>query len=107
MPERDDLGEELFGCEADRDLIADVLVDRVEGVDIVVAGQGEGLALGADPGGAADAVDVVLGVLRQIEVDDVGDAVDVKTAARDIGGDEDRQLAVAEVVRAPSVAWSA
>lgn len=72
---------------------------RIEGVDIVVAGEGEGLALGADPRGPADAMHIVLGVLRQVEVDDVGDAVDVQPAARDVGGDENRQLAVAEVVQ--------
>ena len=40
--------------------------------------------------GAADPVDVVLGHHRQLEVDDVGQAVDVQPARGDLGRDEDR-----------------
>ena len=39
------------------------------------------------------AVDVVLGVLRQVVVDDVGDPVDVEAARGDVGGDQDRERA--------------
>ncbi|PWB76904.1 MAG: hypothetical protein C3F15_04360 [Holophagae bacterium] len=84
--------------EGDRDLVADVLVDGVEGVHVILARQAERRALGADPGRAADPVDVVLGVLRQVVVDDVADALDVQPPARHIGRDQDRQGAVAEVV---------
>ena len=42
----------------------------------------------ARPGGAADAVDVGFGDVRQIVVDDVRDAVDVDAARRDVGRDE-------------------
>src|SRR3984893_370321 len=39
-------------------------------------------------GGAANPVDVRLLVLRRVEVDDVGDGVEVETPRRDIGRDE-------------------
>ncbi len=47
-------------------------------------------------GGAAGAVDVVLDVLGDVEVDDVLDAGDVDAAAGDVGGDEDAVLTFAE-----------
>ena len=48
------------------------------------------------PAGAADAVDVALDVVRNVEVDDVGDALDVEAARRDVGRDDDVELAVLE-----------
>ena len=47
--------------------------------------------------GPADAMDVVLGHHRQLEVDDVRQAVDVEAARGDLGGDEDRRPAGLEV----------
>jgi hypothetical protein len=41
-------------------------------------------------------MDVVLGVVRQVVVDDVGDALDVQAAGGDIGRDEHRNLAAGE-----------
>ena len=38
---------------------------------------------------AADAVHVILGVHREVEVDDVRDPLDVDAARRDVGRDED------------------
>src|SRR3979409_1565482 len=45
-------------------------------------------AVPARAGGAADPVDVRLLVLRRVEVDDVGDAVEVEAPGGDVGGDE-------------------
>ena len=56
------------------------------------------LARRARARGAADAVDVVLGVLRQVPVDDVAHALDVQPPRGHVGGDEDGQLALLEVV---------
>ena len=53
-------------------------------------------AVGAGARGAADAVDVALRNVRQVVVDDMGDAVDVDAAGGDVGGDQRPQLAVAE-----------
>ena len=48
--------------------------------------------------GAADAVDVVLRLVGQVVVDDVGDAGHVDAARDDVGGDQHPDLAVAEGV---------
>ena len=56
------------------------------------------LAAAARAAGAADAVDVGLGVVRDVEVQHVADAVDVQAAGGDIGGDQDVQLAVLELI---------
>jgi hypothetical protein len=85
---RSDFGEELVVGELGRKFVPDITLNGVEGVDVVLAGKRNRLALGTDAGGAADAVDVVLGVLREIVVDDVADALDVETAAGDIGGNQ-------------------
>jgi hypothetical protein len=52
--------------------------------------------------GAADPVDVRLGVGRDVVVDDVADPLDVQAAGRDVGGDEDVELAGLELVDRPS-----
>ena len=56
-------------------------------------------AFGAGARGAADAMDVSLGHVRQVEVDDVANAVDVDTAGGDVGGDQDAGAARAEGVQ--------
>ena len=48
--------------------------------------------------GAADAVDIRLGLHRQVVVDDMGDVVDVESARGDIGGDQHRHAAGPETV---------
>src|SRR3990172_4806256 len=49
--------------------------------------------------GAADAVHVVLGRTRNVEVDDLGQALDVEAARGDVGGDEHRGLARLEILQ--------
>ncbi len=56
----------------------------------------EGVADLAGPGGAPDAVDVVLGDVGHVEVDDVGERLDVDAARRDVGRDQHPQAAVLE-----------
>ena len=46
--------------------------------------------------GAPDAVDVGLGIVRHVVVDDVADALDVEPARGDVGGHDDLDLAVAQ-----------
>ena len=59
------------------------------GVAFCAVAEADGDALRARAAGAADAVDVGLGLHREIEVKDVGDAVDIEAAGCDVGGDED------------------
>ena len=56
----------------------------------------DGFALGAGAAGAADAVHVVLGDVRQVEVDDVRQRLDVEAARGDVGGHQHAQLVVLE-----------
>ena len=54
----------------------------------VAADQRDGDAFRAGARRAADAVDVALRDVGQVEVDDVADAVDVDAARGDVGGDQ-------------------
>ena len=72
------------------------LVDESPAREVVPVDKGDGSpGLPCAPG-AADAVDVRLFVFGALVVDDVGDVVDVDASGRDVGGDEDVDLAVAE-----------
>src|SRR3990172_4881746 len=70
----------------DPDLLPDELLDGLELERPRLVGEADGLARRARARRAADAVDVVLGVLRQVPVDDVTHALDVEPARGDIGG---------------------
>src|SRR2546425_4314199 len=52
----------------------------------------ERIAGGVGPGRPSHAVHVVLGAVRHVEVDDVGQLLDVDAAGGDVGGDEDGNL---------------
>ncbi len=49
--------------------------------------------------GAADAMDIIVGMDRHIEIEHMADAGDVQPACRDIAGDEDFEFAGAEFVQ--------
>ena len=51
----------------------------------------EGIAGRLGAAGAADAVDVILRNQRHVEIDDMAERIDVDTARRDVGRDEDRE----------------
>ena len=65
---------------------------------LVDAHQGDRVAICAGPAGAADAVHVVGRHHGQLVVDDVRQGIDVEPARGDFRRDEDRHLAVLEVV---------
>ena len=73
-----------------RDRVAEEALDVAEHLVLVDADERDGLAVDAGAAGPADAVDVVLGDHRQLEVDDVRERVDVEAARGDLGRDEDR-----------------
>jgi hypothetical protein len=79
-------GVEFFGGGFRGDLLADVPFDVGQLVDILLAGKGDGPAGFARPGGAADAVDVVFSLHREVEVDHQGKALDVQAPGGHIGG---------------------
>ena len=86
----------------------EALVDGAfDGAEIglfIVGDEGEGVADGRGAAGAADAVDVIFGDVRAVEVDDVGDACDVDAAGGDVGGDQDAVAADLKPSRA-AVRW--
>ena len=52
----------------------------------------------AGAAGAADAMDVVVGMMRDVEIEDVADGGNVEAAGGDVGGDQQRNLTLAELI---------
>ena len=80
-----------------RDGHADHALDIAQEHAFLLVAERDGDAVGAGPRGAADAVDIAFGHVRQVVVDDVADAVDVDAAGGNVGRDQDAQLAAFEV----------
>src|SRR6185503_4016815 len=89
----DRLAGAAVGC---RDRHADQPLDVAQISALLVVAERYGDAVAAGARGAADAVDVALGDVRQVVVDDVADAVDVDAACGNVGGDQGAQRAGAE-----------
>src|SRR5260370_6083138 len=82
----------------DGDALVGELLDAAQLATLAAVAERQGDARGAGARGAADAMNVALGVGRQLVVDDVGHAVDVDAARSEIGGDQHAGLAAAEIV---------
>src|SRR5581483_11224694 len=78
------------------DLAVDEALDRGEQRPVLRGDERDRLAGLARAAGAADAVDVVLGHVRQVVVDDVRQELDVEPARGDVGRDQHAQLVVLE-----------
>ena len=76
----------------------DQAFDRFERINVLLAGEREGLARRARTRRAPDAVDVVLGVLWQVVVEDVRHGLDVEPARRHVGGDQNAYLSGFELL---------
>ena len=74
--------------------LAGGLLDGTQQVLLPRRHEQDGVAGAACTAGAADAVHVGLGVVRDVVVDHVADALDVQAAGGDVGGDQDVDLAV-------------
>ena len=72
------------------------LLDRGQVLVVGRHGDADRGAKTARAAGAPDAVDIVLGMAGQVVVEDVADRLDIQAARRDVGGDQQAQLAVAE-----------
>lgn len=79
------------------DLALDELLDLVELALLLLRNEGDGAARRCGARRAADAVDVVLGIVRHVVVDDQADILDVDAARHDVGGHQDLDLVVLEV----------
>ena len=67
-------------------------LDVFEPVNLAAGDEGDGLAALARAAGAADAMDVIFAVVRQVVIEDDLDVVDVEPARGDIGRDEESRL---------------
>ena len=91
------LGQRLVVAAVDRGyLLARDLLDVLQQLHLVAGDEADGGAVLARAGRAADAVDIGLRHIGQLEVHHVGDLVHVDAARGDVGGDQDAQLAVLE-----------
>ncbi len=73
-------------------------LDRRQQRTVFAADQRNRVAGAAGTTGAADAVHVIFGHVRQVVVDDMRQCVDVDTACGDVGGDEDLDFIVLEAL---------
>ena len=87
-------GQGIFG-----DRRVDVVFDAADPVFIGCRGEHDGQAFTAGPARAADAVDVVVDVVGDIEVEDVGNAFDIDAAGGDVRGDQDLRLGFGKVAQ--------
>src|SRR5512138_204781 len=89
---RDEAG---FDLDA-HDRALDQLLDVAQVAHLLVVDQRQRRTRGAGAPGAADAVDVVLGDVRQLEVDHLRQLVDIDAARRDVGRHQHAHAAVLE-----------
>src|SRR5688572_11529748 len=81
---------------APRNRLAHPALDRAQLLVLLARGERQRIAGGAGAGRASDAVDVVLGHVGNVEVDDVRQRLDVDAASGDVGGDEHAKATVLE-----------
>ncbi len=85
-----------------RDAAPEDALDVVEQLEFVDAHQRHGVAIDTGTPGPPDAMDVVLGDHRQLEVDDVRKRLDVEPAGGDFGGHQDREATGLEIGQGPN-----
>ena len=90
-------GNEALGQRHDGELLADQPLDVAQIRPLVIGAEADRHAVIARARGAADAVDILVRHVRQLEVEDMADARHVDAARRDVGRDEDLHLARAEL----------
>ena len=96
-----DLGGVVGMVNVHRNALADGFLNVTQIGALVVVAERDGDAGGAGPGRAADTVHVTFRFVGQVEVDDVGDAVDVDAASRNVGGHQGPDVAGTEALQGP------
>ena len=76
-----------------RDLLFDKLFDIHEELMFFRSAIGNGIASGSSPSGASDAVNVGLGFVGKVEINDKSDVFNVDPAGCDVCGDQDWKFA--------------
>ena len=59
---------------------------------VITRDEADGVADRLRPPGTADAMHVIFGLRREVEINHVRDAVDVDATGRNVGGDQDANL---------------
>src|SRR6516164_3935717 len=80
------------------DGLADQLLDHRDASAVGGRNDGDGGAAPSGTPGAADAMHIVVGVVRDVEVEDVADRGNVEAARGDVGGDQQRDFVLAELI---------
>jgi hypothetical protein len=89
---------DINDCGELLNLDLEALLDLVEGLEVFLAThEGDGEALGAEAASATHSVEVGVGVLGHVVVEDHVDSLDIDAATKDISGDEDAVLEVLEI----------
>lgn len=89
LPTRGGWGEDEVGFVLDDlQLPTDQTLDRSKVTKLLVITERQGNARGAGPGRTPDAVNVGLGSVGDVEVDDMRDLIDVDPARGDVRGDK-------------------
>src|SRR5262249_17492774 len=80
------------------DGLSDQLLDRRDASAVGGRNDGDGGAAPSGASGAAGAMHVVVGVMRGVEVEDVADRGNVEAARGDVGGNQQRDFVLAELI---------
>ena len=98
---RDNHGGQARGALPDCERLPRETLDRLQGGPLAVIAKRNGDPGRARPARAADAMDVVVGVDRQIEVHHVRNIVDIQPAGGDVGGHQHQRLRRLEAEQHP------
>src|SRR5207302_1511932 len=88
-------GKVTFGL---RNALADQLLDRGHRLEVERCDNRDRRTGAACASGAPDAMDVIVGVVRHVEIEDVAYHGNIEAAGGDVGGDQHRNLTLAKLV---------
>ncbi|MBA7679838.1 hypothetical protein ES703_88143 [subsurface metagenome] len=91
----------------DGDPLVKRLLNGRQEITFIDTDQGNRHAFGSRPAGAADAVDIVLGHLGNVEVHDAGQLDDVQPPGSNVSGYQDVHLTLLEIAQRPGARWLA
>lgn len=78
--------------------LSDQLFDRGNRLAVGRGDDRQGRAFSASAPGPADAMDIVVGMMRHVEIEYVADIGNVETAGGHVGGDQQRHLILAKLI---------
>src|SRR5215813_5781582 len=80
------------------DRLTDQFLDCRDALLVGRGHYGDGCARASGAPGTPDAVNVIVGVMRHVEIEHMAHRRDVEAAGRDVGSDQQRDLALAELI---------